>query len=159
MPQLSSDILERQFGPTSVKVLQQNDSVRVIETVTRDGRVLELSLVRFMPEGVQAFPKVHTAVRAGQSMGKAFRERGIAFEREETFASKQTAPSFMQKLFQNPEAIMVGVTILVGPQKLPYAQITETYTGEANWPSLSGEPTEQAKADLLALGTYLGNNV
>ena len=139
MPKLSSDILEAQFGPTSVKILLQNEGLRIIQTVTENGRVLETSLVRFLPEGVRAFPEVHAAIRAGQSMGKAFKEHGIKFVRSELFACKYRGVT------------VVGVTALVGPLKLPYAQITETYISDVVWPKYFGQLTEQAIKDVAYL--------
>jgi len=154
---LSSDILEQQFGPTTVKVLRQDNAVRVIQTVvTKNQQILELSLVRFEPAGIAAFPEVHATIKSGQSMGKAFRAKGIKFLREEEFACYHAVPLAIQKMFDTERpALMVGVSVLVGPSKILYATIVETYTGTVTWPRLFGEATQQAVDELQHVVTYL----
>lgn len=154
--QLSSDILEQQFGPTAVNVLYQDDAIRIIQTVSVETeQVLELSIVRFLPGGAQAFPEVHQAVVSGQSMGKAFRAANVAFRREEAFACKHTVPPALQQRFASDQpATIVGVRVLVGEQHIPYAEITETYTPSATWPHYSSQPTHQALRDLELLANY-----
>ncbi len=156
---LSSDILEEQFGPTTLSIVYQDNAMRVIQTTAaRSGQVLELSLVRFVPEGVASFPKVHTAILAGESMGKAFRKAGIVFERKQQFAHQQHLPPQIHALFDNSlPATVISVRILVGKKRTPYAHITECYTGAASWPHLSGVITPQAQADLTLLAARLVN--
>lgn len=141
---LSSDILEQQFGPTTVRILHQDENLRLIQTIAvQYGHVLELSLVRFMSEGVKAFPEAHAAIRAGESMGKAFRNRSIEFTRQEEFAVKHDVSGSM--------ATVVGVMILVGPNKIPYARIVETYNKTVKWPRLFGRLTPKVQEDLSVL--------
>jgi len=155
--QLSSDILEEQFGPTAVNILHQDNTIRIIQTfVIKTGQVLELSLVRFLPEGVAAFSAVHQSVLSGDSMGKAFRAAGVEFRRETEFACHHNVPSALQRCFDSQEpATVSNVRILVGPDKVPYATIVESYTPITKWPHLFGDITPQAKTDLNLLAEHL----
>lgn len=91
--QLSSDILEAQFGPTRLEILRQDDASRVIRTIAiASGQVLEVSRVAFFAQGAAAFPDIHRAVLAGSSMGKTFSGRGVAFERQVRGTYRLQAP-------------------------------------------------------------------
>lgn len=154
---LSSDILEEQFGPTSIDILHQDSAVRIIRTIAaKTGQVLELSLVRFLPSAAEAFPDIHRAVLSGQSIGKAFRAAGATFRREQQFACKQQLPPAIHAAFGNDQpATVVSVIIPAGDNAVPYARITETYTSAASWPHLSGKITPQAQTDLNLLAEHL----
>ena len=166
---LSSDILEEQFGPTQVDVLLQDDQTRIIRTrVVATGQILEASRVTFDSKGVKAYPKIHKTVVAGQSMGKAFRDTGIAFVRKTESVASQKVPAVFAEQFKNTQpATVVAVTILVGPKKTQYAQILEVYAPEVKWP----EPAKTDPKNLeqfaqlleghtvyLALGSNVGDS-
>lgn len=151
---LSSDILEQQFGPTAIDIIYQDSDTRIICTKTiNEKKILELSMVEFIKDGVAAFPTVHKAIQAGKSMGKAFRDHSITFTRElksvQTYALPQ---KFHQYFSSNKAATVVHVTILVGVEKIPYANILEIYHGDVIWgegtPMQSG--TLDAKLRLLS---------
>jgi hypothetical protein len=133
---LSSDILEQQFGPTTVEVLRQDEHARLICTkVIATGQVLEISSTTFIKAGANEFPAVHQAVLDGQSMGKAFRAAGVDFVRQtKTTYKRIPAPEFADWFASNKPATVVEVTILVGPHKTPYATILETYSAAVHWP-------------------------
>jgi hypothetical protein len=150
--QLSSDILEHQFGPTSLKILHQDDKIRVIQTiVTKTNQILELSLVRFIPDGVTAFPDIHRQIVAGQSMGKAFRDNDITFQRIEQCACRTSAPLAFAKIFGTKDMTVVSVQAIVGPAKTPFAQITETYSSVVQWPHYFGTITDEGRLDVSEL--------
>lgn len=154
---LSSDILEDQFGPTVVKIVHQDETTRIIQTVVANtGQVLELSLVRFIPVGVVAFPEAHRTITSGESIGKAFRAQGIEFRRNEQFACRYPAPHEIHQLFKTDKpTVIVSVQILVGPDQTPYADIIETFTGDVVWPKTFGTPTRQALDSVQLLGRLL----
>jgi hypothetical protein len=157
---LSSDILEAQFGPTEVVVLHQNGSERIICTkVLAGGQVLELSRVLFEGAGVEKFPEVHRAVVAGQSMGKAFRAAGIEFVRETKGAYQQLLPASLKRWFDSSEAAtVVDVSILVGADQIPYAQILEVYSPAVYWPSSSGRPMAERRLIIDRLDKFLSRD-
>jgi len=140
---LSSEILEKQFGPTELNVLYEDGTSRIITTSAKSsGQVLEVSQARFIPAGIAKFPSVHQAVVAGMSMGKAFRSAGINFVRQQQTAYKYDLPANFGNLFgQDGQATIVAVSILVGPEQTPYAEILETYSPVVRWPNLQGSPT------------------
>lgn len=142
---LASDILEQQFGPTMLDILYQEGKTRIICTkVKASGQVLELSRVEFMQPGIDAFPDIHQAIIAGQSMGKAFRTHKVAFIRNVDYAYKHTLPdNFSQRFSNSDPANVVGIVIKIGPQQLPYATILETYSPAVSWPHLTHAPTAQ----------------
>jgi hypothetical protein len=137
---LSSDILERQFGPTELTVLYQGGTSRIICTKAKaSGQVLELSFVNFTRAGAEKFPEVHRAVLAGTSMGKAFRASSVAFRRKERIVhSNDLATHFGRQFGGEGPATILEVTILAGPDKTPYAEILETYSPAVRWPRRQG---------------------
>ncbi len=139
MAELSSDILERQFGPTEIAILRQDAALRIICTkAVADGRVLELSYVRFKQASAFRFEEAHQAVLSGTSMGKAFRAGGLAFVREERSVYRQAAralPKVFRDRFQaQGTAVIVDVMIRVGNDATPYAEILEVYSPAVSWP-------------------------
>jgi len=154
---LSSDILEAQFGPTEVAVLHQDNLERIICTkVLASGQVLELSRVVFGGAGAEKFPDIHRAIVAGESMGKAFRAAGIEFVRETKGAYKQTLPANLQQWFGSSEAAtVVDVSILVGADQVPYAQILEVYSPAVRWPHSIGQPTTEQRLVISRLDKFL----
>src|SRR6185312_16548110 len=118
--QLSSSILERQFGPTEIEVLYQEGLSRVIRTkVSATGQVLELSQGSCQPAGISTFPEPHKEVKNGASIGKAFTAADIGFRRltHGVHTCKPTQlPDEMKRQFDaEGYAIVVEVSILVGP--------------------------------------------
>ena len=156
---LSSDILERQFGPTEVEVLYQDAKTRIIRTLAADSRqILEVSRVVFVQSGIEKFPGTHRAVTEGASMGKAFRADGIKFIREELGAYRHALPAIFKEVFGSSQpATVVEVLVLAGPGKTPYARILETYSPDVRWPRHIGEPTAGQLAKIRALGEFLAD--
>jgi hypothetical protein len=158
MPLLSSDILERQFGPTEVEILRQDDTTRIICTKTASGQILELSQVIFKQAGIAGFPDIHREVVAGKSIGKTFAAYGIAFERQVNAACKygRALPDGFTKRFDTSgPATVVDVSILVGPDDAPYADILEVYSPEVSWKTGTGEVTEAIAARIRTFGELL----
>lgn len=133
---LSSDILEEQFGTTTVDVLFQDDKKRIIQTrLLSDDRILELSYVRFDPAGAAAFLAAHAEVRAGGSMGKVFVKHRIPFLRDSSALFRHPVPEMFQAKFQSHAmALVTNTAIFVGDEQVPYATILETFHPEVRWP-------------------------
>ncbi len=133
---LSSEILEKQFGLTRLKILKQDDWFRIITTeIVSSGEVLEISQVQFLsvPEELNA---IHQQVVAGTSMGKAFKDAEMMFSRITSGTWKTEVPTEFQKIFNSDtNATVVKVIIQIGEKKIPYAQITETYSPAVKWPT------------------------
>jgi len=148
---LSSDILEAQFGPTSIEILYEHGQDRLISTkVTASDQRLELSHVRFRQtaDNLQA---IRSAMASGQSMGKAFRDAGIAFQRATPHVSRVALPSSLQAWFLIAgEATVVKVTILAGDKQQPFADIFELYSPAVTWPQPVSPTKSQAIASELA---------
>jgi len=133
---LSSDILEQQFGETRLIILYQDQSKRIIETIsTSDESVLELSIVTFDTATLQHVADVHQTVMNGVSMGKAFKNAGIQFEREVSSIVHSALPPDLVKEFDDDGiATIVDVDIFVGDSKQHYCHILETYSPKVIWP-------------------------
>jgi hypothetical protein len=132
---LSSDILERQFGPTSIDIIYQDNKSRVICTKVIDsGQILELSYVEFIKSGVDKFPDIHREVLSGRSMGKAFKAHDTDFIRSTQSSYRYALPGSFNKHFGGSRpAWVIDVLILVGSNRIPYARILETYRPEVAW--------------------------
>jgi len=154
---LSSEVLEKQFGPTEVSVLYQDGKTRLICTrAATNGQVLELSRVVFNPAGTEKFAETHAAVLAGQSMGKAFKAAGIEFRRETKAAYRRTLPASFGGWFGSGQpANIVVVAILAGPDRTPYADILEVYSPAVDWPQSGGSPSDEHLAIIKAIGELL----
>ncbi len=151
---LSSDELERQFGPTELEVLQQDTGGRIICTkVAETGEILELSQVIFHPEGIAAFRAIHNKVLSGTSMGKAFAEDGMPFHRNIRASYRydhRVLPAVFAERFGSGEPPTVtDLSIAVGPDAIPYADILEVYSPSVNPWELTGGEMDQAIADRL----------
>ncbi len=133
---LSSDILEQQFGPTELKILYQSDTTRIICTKSKlSGKLLELSFVTFIKTGVDKFDAVHREILDGKSMGKAFRDHGVKFMRETKAVYRNIFPDIISEDSDNKKySTVVSVSVLVSTDKTPYAEILEAYSPEVRWP-------------------------
>ncbi len=157
---LSSDILERQFGPTELEILRQDDKTRITFTKAADsGRILEISQVTFHEEGIAAFPEIHREVVEGKSMGKAFAGHNIAFERQVRGAclyDQRVLPSGFTKRFGSSEpATVIDVSIAVGPGGAPYADILEVYSPGVSWNLNTGDVSEELAGRIRGFGELL----
>jgi len=128
--------------------------MRIISTKSKsNNQILELSWVTFNLQGISAYPAVHATVWQGKSMGKAFRSAGVAFARDIQAISKSSIPEQLTKLFgRNGLATCIDVSILVGPQKIPYAQILEVYSPAVTWP---GSYTEHGAGQYHKLDKFI----
>lgn len=152
MSGLSSDALERQFGPTRLEVLKQDEGGRIICTkVIETDKILELSQVVFRQEGISAFPDIHRQVLAGTSIGKAFAEAGMPFRRDihASYPHNQRGlPAVFSEWFGSDRPSMVtDLSVVVGPDSAPYADILEVYSADVNPWELAGGEMDQATAE------------
>ncbi len=133
---LSSDILEQQFGETQLMILHQNQSKRIIETIaSSDKSVLELSIVTFNTASLTYFADVHQTVVGGVSMGKAFKNAGIQFERKVNSIVHSALPPDLAKEFNHDGvATIIDVDIFAGDSKQHYCHILEIYSPKVIWP-------------------------
>src|SRR5258708_17269854 len=156
---LASDILEGQFDATEVEVLRQDDETRIICTrAAASGQVLEISQVTFLPAGKERFHDVHQAVLAGESMGKAFRQRGISFHRKVQAAYSYGLPPRFERWFgNNGQATIIEVAVVVGPDDTPYANILETFSPAVDWPDFRGHPTAAQLERIVLLDDFLSD--
>jgi hypothetical protein len=152
MPVLSSDALEDQFGPVQLEILYQNKINRIIATkVAGSGQILELSRVSFRSEGTAAFPDIHRKIIAGASMGKAFADSAVPFNRQVRASyryDQHSLPVIFTQWFGTPKPPAVtSVSIVVGPDDVPYADILEVYSPEVLPWELTEDGMNQAVID------------
>ncbi len=158
---LSSDILERQFGPTELTILAQDDLRRIITTkAVGTGKTLEVSFVTFSQEGVRCFGRAHTAVLKGMSMGKAFRGQGIPFHREPKATYRLDAPPELARRFGSSGQItVVDLAVSAGAERTPYAGILEVYSPAVAWPDAARAADEALLARLSRLSSRLAADI
>lgn len=154
---LSSDVLERQYGPTELEVMFQDEMTRIIAArAVGDGRVLEISRVVFAPDAAANFPEPYQAMLAGESMGKAFRSRGFKFNREIKSAFTCDLPPAFDRWFGGThDATVIDLAVRVGPNDTPLATVLETYRPEVKWPYLPGELTSEQFEQIHLLNDFL----
>lgn len=129
-----SDLLEHKFGSLLLTVLSQSDTERVITLSTAQNQVLEHSIVGFLEPGMAAYPDVHQQILDGAMIGKAFVAAGVPYYRDTVSMQSVALSPDLRELF-DAEAAGVGtqieVIVRVGPDRLPYAHIIETYSPAA----------------------------
>ncbi len=156
---LSSDILERQFGPAEIKVLLQDGAARVICTESAGGQVLELSRVFFKQPVAEGLADVHREILSGTSMGKAFRQRGIVFKRRTRgvylCGPGRLPAAFRARFGERGPATVVDVSIVAGPRLAPYADILEVYSPAVSWPAAGRAISEAGIARLREFESLL----
>lgn len=154
---LSSDILESQFGQTTVDVLYHDDYNRVIQTrVVGSDQILEFSQVTFDSKGAHDFANVHKSIVDGESMGKAFKAASVDFVRQTHAVSRLVAPPVFADIFDTSQpAWVIEVAIAVGKDQTHYADILEVYSGLVEWPETATEPTETLLARLDEFGQFV----
>jgi len=132
---LSSDILENQFGPTSLRILAHQDFERIICTVDSKGRNLELSHVTFQPAIEEKFSSIYKQIRDGLSMGKAFRQNSVPFTRQDQNVSQVALTPKLEDWFAaKGKATAVRTKIYAGKPKQHIADIFELYSPLVKWP-------------------------
>lgn len=144
--QLSSDILEQQFGPTRLQIITQRHLERIICTLDASGQRLELSYVHFLPAIVEQYTEIYQQIETGKSVGKAFREAGVAFRRDDQSTQSLALTATLAKWFgQQGQATAVQTRIYVGDQRLHVADIFELYNPTVTWPTktISAKPDNQ----------------
>lgn len=141
---LSSDILENQFGKTSLHILKQTDDYRIIQTISKDdGSILELSFVTFVNATV--YSDIHQRILDGTSMGRAYRDANIPFERSVRSIRHAMIPQeIAQYIPSSHPSTIVEVSIFVGAEKNHYCDIVEIYSPEVHWP----QPTTTSDSSL-----------
>ncbi|TAL14618.1 hypothetical protein EPN95_02340 [Patescibacteria group bacterium] len=154
---LSSDILEKQFGPTELVIIAQNANYRLIKTIAKKNQtVLEISFVRFDTPNINIFADVHQTVLRGSSMGKAFTDAGVQFVRTPRSVDHIEVLPDIQSLFGHVGlATIVTVDIFVGPKKVHYCHITEIYSPLVAWPDIKTPKSSHINQTLLEISTLL----
>lgn len=157
MSVISSDVLEQQFGTTSLQVIEQGDHERIITTSAEStDAVLEISWVRF--KNTNTHRDIQKRIRAGTSMGKAFRSQNIPFTRKIVVSGKVAAPPFAQNLFQSKaEVTLVEISVYVGLEQTHYADITELYAPEVDWPLMPSQDDQTLRAYSEAMANRLAS--
>lgn len=153
---LASDKLEKKEGPTEIEVMFQDENSRIICTRSvGDRSVLEVSLVIFAPDAAESFPDVFEAMKNGESMGKAFRSRGIEFHRQINSGSTCDLPPAFERWFGNAKgATVIDLVAAVGPDRKPFAKILETYRSGI-WPQFTGELTPDNLEQINRIAEFL----
>ena len=157
---LTSDYLEGVLGKkVRIEILKQSGDLRIIATKPVDSEeIVELSSVTFKQPGVKRYTDVHKAVLGGESMGEAFKVRGIEFGRHYKGIYNHSLPSNFNFLFGTAEkdvATINEVSIMVGPQQLHYADILETFSPAIPWFALGGMPDDELLAKIQAFNELL----
>jgi len=158
---LSSDALERQYGPLIFEVLRQDEAGRIISnTAEGTGKVVELSRIVFRPEGVERFPEVHARILAGISMGTAFRDARLYPGRRIHASSRydqRGLPEVFARRFDNHEApIVTDLTLVAGPDGTPYADILEVFRPETRpWEQDGSDMGQEVAGRLESFGAEL----
>jgi DNA-binding FadR family transcriptional regulator len=150
--QLTTDVLERQFGPLKLTVLAQSALNRVTQiSALRTNQSLEFALVAFTQQTADQFKAVHQAITEGSMIGKTFRNHGIAFNRQ-PIAHFALQNELLATLFEGRSSAVVKVAdLLVGENREVYARNIEFYSPLISWnePNFAEHSFESAANEAL----------
>ena len=135
--ELATDLLREQFGDIETIIHHTTGNERVSYQVQsfKSSHVLAYNIVKF--SGARKFPKIHKAIKDGESIGEAFRKRRVPSRREERCAFMYRMPKRLKGEFLTEErdCYVKGVDLIVGKKEALYASVVEAYS-----PSVKFDP-------------------
>jgi hypothetical protein len=128
---LHTHTLENLFGPISLHILKQYDTIRIVELKDKECISRTLAIVRFLNIKGNDLMKAYSVIRNGGLLGKTLCDHQINFEKEQIGSIKVKTPSWLKKDFNSDEDLSLGfisnicVTDSVTNEKFLFSEIIE----------------------------------
>lgn len=153
---LHTDVLEERYGPISVNILRQDDAIREVHLVDRQGISRTYALTFYPTEMSPDIRAVDAAIRAGMPIGKAFREAGYAIRKNVVDVYTLEIPTWLQNDFAVQEAHAKARLSEFYARKSDgepeiYGTVTEVYTPDFRGPVINAVDLQQVSALTEAL--------
>jgi hypothetical protein len=105
---LHTHALEQLFGPISLHILKQNETIRIVELKDRDDLCRTLAIVRFLKIKGKSLKEAHNRIVKGELLGKTLTDFKIDFEREFIGSVQVKLPDWLKDNFNTTEDFGYG---------------------------------------------------
>jgi hypothetical protein len=136
--ELNSERIERRFGSYGLRVLKQQEQLRVsslFSTAASDQICRTLAIVRYQPDMATAIADAHADILRGASIGATLREYGWQVEKTNRYLGEIAAPAnahridrlMRLRLPQNLALHIYDLDVSQGSHRYRYATIIEMH--------------------------------
>lgn len=92
--------LEQLFGPISLHILKQNESIRIVELKDKDELCRTFAIVRFLNIEGEILKEAHEKIVNGELLGKTLCDYNIDFDREFIGSVEVKLPEWLKDHFR-----------------------------------------------------------
>lgn len=92
--------LEQLFGPISLHILKQNESIRIVELKDKDKLCRTFAIVRFLNVNGEKLIEAHEKIVKGELLGKTLCDFKIDFDREFIGSVQVKLPDWLKDHFK-----------------------------------------------------------
>ncbi|HKK11386.1 MAG TPA: hypothetical protein VJ945_01035, partial [Flavobacteriaceae bacterium] len=100
--------LEQLFGPISLNILKQDETIRIVELRDGKGMSRTLAIVKFLDIHGDALKKAHNKVINGGLLGKTLLDFKIDFDKEYMGSVEVKLPKWLKNDFNTDKDFTVG---------------------------------------------------
>jgi len=105
---LHTHALEQLFGPISLNILKQDETIRIVELRDGKGMSRTLAIVKFLDIHGDALKKAHNKVINGGLLGKTLLDFKIDFDKEYMGSVEVKLPKWLKNDFNTDKDFTVG---------------------------------------------------
>lgn len=129
---LHTHTLEQLFGPISIQIKKQNESIRVVELKDGGGLCRTLAIVRFLNIYGKVLREAYDTILSGELLGKTLHDFNIDFDKEYKGSLQVKLPDWLKNDFKTDDDF--GIAFLshiwvkdeaLKPPKFIFAEIIE----------------------------------
>jgi hypothetical protein len=129
---LHTHTLEQLFGPISLHILKQNETIRIVELKDSDGLSRTLAIVRFLDIHGKRLKEAYDKIMSGELLGKTLCDFKIDFDKKYTGSVELKLPEWLKNDFKTDNDL--GIAFIsniwvkdssLEPQKFIFSEIIE----------------------------------
>ena len=98
---LHTHTLEKLFGPISIQIKKQNESIRIVELKDKNNICRTLAIVRFFDVHGETLKQAHDIILSGELLGKTLSRFKIDFDKKYSGSLQMTLPEWLRKDFKS----------------------------------------------------------
>ena len=129
---LHTHTLEKLFGPISIQIKKQDQTVRIVELKDKDGRCRTLAIVRFLDVHGKTLKEAYEKIIGGELLGKTLIDYKIDFDKEYRGSLQIKIPKWLQNDFKSESEYGIAFLSIVWikdvslkPSRFTFAEIIE----------------------------------
>ena len=100
---LHTNRLEKLFGPITLHILEQNESIRIVELKDKNKLCRTFAIVKFMNINGEILKEAHDKIVKGELLGKTLCDYNIDFDREFIGSLQVKLPDWLKFDFKTNE--------------------------------------------------------